>query len=182
MGVASGLADHGGEDTLASRLRKRRAIRRNPESHAGMLLRSGAALPEPDLGCSSDQVVTLRIRMLRRKKAEVQRLLPVFAEGDVIVGVTESLGSKRGNAYEENKREPLVSDDDDDPPSASDDDDEQLRRTRQHTYVFRVCAVYWGVKAYVSMLVDGAGQQSMAAGRATAGQNCFAVCRLLKAG
>ena len=219
VGIASGLAaDEAGTTSTGYRLRKRRAINKNPESRAAMLLHSGMSLPEPTLdfetgGGGVDRIITLRIRALRK-----QEPLPVFAEGDVIIGMTEALGARRNKEsgeIAEDGPDPLLSssssssddgEDEEDSESSRGEVEEQEggelqlltsdearrrkrrrtgRRTRSHTNVFRVCAVYWGTKAYVNMMVDGngaAGQSAMAAGRATAGQNCFAVCRLVKAG
>lgn len=57
--------DDGFEGSVASRLRKRRAIQSNPDSRAAILLRSGVALPEPALDVGDgDRVVTLRVRAL----------------------------------------------------------------------------------------------------------------------
>ena len=188
------------------RLRKRRAISQNPDSQAAKLLNSCMALPEPDLGVTSERVITLRVRCLKKDSQ-----LPVFGEGDVIVGVAKAIKSKRRK-----KENDVVSDDDDEEEGDddflwSDDDDEvdgeeedeesdedpdllmllgqkpkkkeRLRRTCTHTSVFSVCAVYWGTRAYVNMMVDGSGHRSaMEDGRAAAGQNCFVVCRIVKAG
>lgn len=194
--------------TAHYRLRKRRAIARNPDSRAARLLNSCTALPEPDLFGGSEKVITLRIRSL--KKGSQQHLLPVFAEGDVIVGVAKALkgkGRKKGDSldlgeeYDSDEDESKGDEEDDESDSGQDEEEEEdededllmligekkkkkkLRRTRTHTSVFSVCAVYWGTRAYVNMMVDGSGHRSaMEDGRAAAGQNCFVVCRIVKAG
>ena len=209
----------GEQQSMHYRLRKRRAIMRNPDSHAAQLLCSGGMLPEPVLDGSDNSVVTLRIRWLNNRKLQERGMLPVFAEGDTIVGVTEASRGKEGE---------MSSSDDDDgdsggggnndndtdgrssSSSSSEDVDAEeadeeggllaggvrrerrimMRKTRTHTHVFRVCAVYWGVKAYVNMMIGGGGSallsasssSSMESGRASATQNCFVVCRLITAG
>ena len=206
------------------RLRKRRSIMRNPDSHAAQLLLSGCALPEPVMDdSSSNNVITLRIRWLNSRKQQENKMLPVFAEGDTIVGVTEAnrrhdemSTSEEDSDEDQGEEEGLgyaVGNDAVDASSSSSEDlddnengggvaDEEagllaggerrqrrimMRKTRTHTHVFRVCAVYWGIKAYVNMMTAGQQQvssssSSMESGRATATQNCFVVCRLVKAG
>jgi len=202
---ASGIHVDASSSSVHSRLRKRRAIARNPDSRAAQLLQSGQALPEPFLefdGPNDDRIITLRIRSLQKGV-----LLPVFAEGDVIVGVAKAL---KGKKKKRNSSSEDSDQDEDEGLSASEDEDnmsssgseldsdegglllggqrkeEKLKRTRTHTSIFRVCSVYWGTRAYVKVMTAEGNSPSatdaMAAGRATAGQNCFAVCRLLKAG
>lgn len=79
-----------------------------------------------------------------------------------------------------NESDELILDDEEKGTKREKNAQSKRNRIRTHTNIFRVCAVYWGNKAYVNMMVDGAAAKVPSS--VAADKNCFVVCRLLKAG
>ncbi len=176
--AALGWADEDDEDDdedddVARKVRQRRktssraVIRRNPDGHASMLLESSKTLPEPvwDLGIEdTSTVVTLRLRSIVKNKP-----LPEFAEGDMITGISDPVKKRRRDGDDGD------SDTDDD---ASEPSNRRKKKPEPRTRVYRVLAVFWGLRAYIHMMVN---RDSKPVLRTKAeGNHCFLVCNLVK--
>ena len=181
-----------------SRSAAKAAIRRNPESSASLLLESCKALPEPvwDLGIEdTSAVVTLRVRCIGKKG----KSLPDFAEGDMVTGIeARRRANKKGRGQDRSDNDDDDDYDEDDEfnvgggsdheevPGDANDDDSRLRPRRAKrkkeaiSRVYRILAVFWGTRAYVSMMVDRDSKPVLRT--RSEGHNCFLVCSLVKAG
>lgn len=187
----------------SERLRKRKGIAKAPDSSAALLMGSAETLPEPvldvDVGDPSS-VVTLRVRSISPPIMK----LPDFAEGDIVVGVvqrnkqqkktmskgltagpvaSDGAGSDGDANAAENDGGDNDDDDDDDESGSSDNGRADDENDGQVIRVFRVHGVYWGIRAYVNMMVDGmasAEARRASAARSRSENNCFLVCSVVK--
>lgn len=171
----------------SARLRKRKAIASNPESNAALLVSSSETLPEPvwDMGIEADpsSVVTLRVRSI----APPIMKLPDFSEGDIIVGIVQ-LKRRRARGSEDGSEDEGADKDreDEDATATSngeDDEDDEDDTGTNPVRVFRVHGVYWGIRAYVNMVMDGLASAEVrraAAARSRSENNCFLVCSVVK--